>query len=284
MKRMELKNLEVLVDDHADGAERGGEEAHDQLHLHHQRVRDGAPAGRDVLVGELNERQDEPVQRGGADDKEEAHPVLPIGHPSGAVLGHVQAQHDGADREQRHGVQRRRGEPLPHDEAREEDGERELRGDEDGGGGHRQVGEAVGVDEVVGAGEDAEHHARQQHAPRREEQRRAAVARAAAEVGRRHGHQQQRPPGGLEPRREPLPMAALAEVEAADERPARGAHHQHPTVERHEEPSRRPATPRHRRLLVAHVLGRLHVHAHARVLRAVRITDSQPRRPDLEGS
>uniref|UniRef100_A0A0E0M279 Uncharacterized protein n=1 Tax=Oryza punctata TaxID=4537 RepID=A0A0E0M279_ORYPU len=133
-----------------------------------------------------------------------------------------------------------------------------------------EVGEAVGVDEVVGAGEDAEPHARQQHAPRREEERRAAVARAAAEIGRRHRHQQQRPPGGLEPRREPLPVAALAEVESANERPARGAHHQHPAVERHEEPSRRPAAPRrrlHRRLLVApHVLGRLHVHAHARKL------------------
>ncbi len=48
--------------DHADGTERGGEEAYDQLHLYHQRIHDGAAVGGGVLVGELDERQEEPVQ------------------------------------------------------------------------------------------------------------------------------------------------------------------------------------------------------------------------------
>jgi hypothetical protein len=48
-----------------------------------------------ALVRELNERQDEPVQCGGAEGEEEAESVLPLGDAGGAVTRDVQAQHDG---------------------------------------------------------------------------------------------------------------------------------------------------------------------------------------------
>ncbi|PUZ71080.1 hypothetical protein GQ55_2G286400 [Panicum hallii var. hallii] len=250
-------HLEVLVDDHADGAERGGEEPHHQLHLHHQRVRHGAAASpRGAPVRELDQRQDEPVQRRGAEGEGEAHQVLRLRGPRGAVGRDVQAQHGGARRQQRHGVHGRRRQPLAHDEEREEHRERELRRDEYRGGGHRQVPEAVRVDEVVGARGEAERRGGEQDARRGEKDRGGPVARAAGGVGSRHGDQQQRPAGGLEPRREPLPVAALVVVEAGEERPRRGAQCQHPAVERHQKAARQLAAG----LSLRRVLVRFHVH------------------------
>jgi hypothetical protein len=54
-----------------------------------------------------------------------------------------------------------------------------------------------------------------------------------------------------------LPLPALAEVEAADKRPADGAHNQHAAVERHHEAVHRLA-PHRRRVLIPRLL---HVHA-----------------------
>ena len=233
-------HLEVLVDGHADGAERGGEEPHHQLHLHHQRVRDRAAAAccRRAPVRELDQRQDEAVERRGAERQREAQQVLGSGDAPGAVGRDVQAQHGGAHGQQRDGVHRGGRQPLPHDEEREEHREGELRRDEDRGGGDGEVPEAVGVDVVVGARGDAEARGGQQHARRREQDGDGAaplVAGAARGVGSRHGDQKEWPADGLEARGQPLPLAALVVVEADEERPRRGAQCQHPAVERHQE-------------------------------------------------
>ncbi|KAG2643940.1 hypothetical protein PVAP13_2KG368905 [Panicum virgatum] len=229
------------------------------------RVRHGAAAAGGAPVRELDQRQDQPVERGGAEREGEAQPVLAPGDPRGPVAGDVQAEHDGAHGEEGHGVHGRGAQPLAHHEEREEHRERELRRDEDRGGGHGQVREPVGVDEVVRARGHAEARGGQQYARRGEQGRGAPVARAAQGVGRRHGEQQQRPAAGLQPRGEPLPVAALAEVEAAEERPAYGAQREHPDVERHQEAVHRLAARRRRR---RRVLARFHVHGRGELLRA----------------
>jgi hypothetical protein len=254
-----ITHLEVLVDDHADGAERGGDEPHHQLQLHHQRVRHGASAPRGALVGELDQRQEQPVQHRGAQGEREAQPVLAPGDARGAVGGDVQAQHDGAHRQQRHGVHRRHRQPLPHDQEREQHREGQLRGDEDRGGGDGQELEAPGVEQVVHARDEPEPRGGQQYARLGlgEQRRGAPVARSAADVGSRHWREQQRPPTGLQPSGEPLPVAALAEVEAAEELPAGDAKREHHAVGRHQEAAHRLAAQGRR------LMARFHVHAYS---------------------
>jgi len=232
--------VQIIVGKHANGAEDGGGEPDDELHLDDERVGDGAGAGaRGVArLAELHDGEHEAVERGGAERHGEPGAVLRPGHARGAVPAGVHPEHGGADGEQRHGVHRERREPLPHQQQREGCREGELRGDEDGGRGHRQVGKAVGVQEVVDARHESDGRGRRQEAGRHEEERRAggrlirrrvgvgvgvvAIALAATgEEGDAERHEQEREAGGLEESREPLAGAAVEEVGAEEQRAAR---------------------------------------------------------------
>jgi len=218
--------VEIIVHKHADGGEDGGGEPDDELHLDDERVGDGRRAGarRVARLAELHDGEHEAEQRGGAERHGEPGAVLRPRHPRGPVPARVHPEHRGADAEQRHGVHRERREPLAHEQQREGGREGQLRGDEDGGRGDRQVGEAVGVEEVVEAGHEADARGRRQEAGRHEEERRAAgrlrgrllaaaaPAPAAPGEGRAERHEQDREAGRLEEGREPLAGAAVEEI------------------------------------------------------------------------
>lgn len=63
----------------------------------------------------------------------------------------MDAEHHRAEREEHHRVYRKGVEFLLHYEVGEDGGEAELHGDEEGGGGDREEGEADGEDVVVDA-------------------------------------------------------------------------------------------------------------------------------------
>ena len=255
--------MEIVVDEHADGAEGRGDEADDELHLHDERVRDGAARGGVVRLAELHDGEHEPVQRRGGERHGEPGAVLRARHPRRPVPAGVHPQHRRADAEQHDGVHRERREPLAHEQQRERRREGQLRGDEDGGGGHREVGQAVGVEEVVDAGHEPDDGGRHQEAWRHEEQRRGRRASASAVVlnlapaaawGVREAErrEQQRPAGGLEKAGEPLAVAAAEEVGAEEERPARRADHHEDEVDDEE---RAPEQSTGAQLLLLLLLG-----------------------------
>jgi hypothetical protein len=233
--------VEIVVHEHSDGAEARGGESDDELHLHDERVVDGARAGaRGVArLAELHGGQHESEQRGGAQRHGEPGSVLRPRHPRGAVPAGVHPEHGGADAEQHQRVHGEGREPLPHEEQREAGREGQLRGDEDGGGGHGQVGQAVGVEQVIEAHQDADHHGLRQEPRRHEEEervgaglcgRRRAVdddAAAATTEGEVERDEQERGAGGLEEAGEPLAVAAVEEVGAEEERaPGRADDHE----------------------------------------------------------
>lgn len=118
---------EIVIDEHADGAEGSGREPDDNLHLHDERIRDGAIGARRMPhLAELHDGQHEPVQRRGAERHGEPGAVLRPGHPRGAVPSGVHPQHGGTDAEQHHGVHGEGREPLEHEQEREAGREGEL--------------------------------------------------------------------------------------------------------------------------------------------------------------
>lgn len=148
-----MKYLEVLVDQHPNGTKNGGEQRHDHLNLQDQGVRNRLLG---LLVDQLHQRQYEAVQHSSSQSHDEAQHVLLVRLALGSVTARVQGQHGPSHAQQNDGVYGVGRELLLDQQESEPRREGELGGDKQSRGGDREARHAIGVDVVVEPGEEAD--------------------------------------------------------------------------------------------------------------------------------
>lgn len=198
-----LHLLESACRRHSHHREPGRRRLHHHLHFHHRPER-GHPSVHDLCDGEVHREHD-----GGAEGGEDPDNVLRGGDAQGPLVAVVEGEEDGTKREEEHAVQVGEVERLADENNREEEIDGELGGEDERGGGHREVGDAPGDEQVVDTEEEADEDAKQDEA--------WGEGGAGWTRGEVYEGEEEREAGTLDQGGDPPAGAAMHEVEAREE-------------------------------------------------------------------
>lgn len=104
-------NLEIVVNQHPDGANASSKQTQHHLNLHNKGVADFLFS---FLVRQLNQRQNKPIQNSRSQGHQKPNNIFPARFVRRPVTARMHSQNAGSYRQQKHGVYGIRSELLPH--------------------------------------------------------------------------------------------------------------------------------------------------------------------------